>query len=509
MDPLHNLLLLFYFLLACRAAVVLRRLYFHPLSAYPGTKLGIVSPTLYKLYRNFKRRGQFIFEIEQLHKKHGPIVRSGINDLHINDPSIYLQITKIGSRFRKDPKFYDRISFRNTSLGFLDPYLHRARHSILVNAAFSPTPKNLQHLAHLVEQKVAKLCDRFDTWAAEGTPVNIHRGMKALSMDIISELSMGRSFGCLDHSNFSNVFLEQLHSIFQEMTWMQKVLFTVAKVSLSTPPWMFKFVHPPTMVMMKELAKPLIRDYVNNKENKENKASNEEPNQKAVIIDALTDPSASKNSEALDFETLSEEIVTLLTAGGDTVSSALIYGVYHICRNEQVHRKLVEELLAAFPTPDDVTYQGAHSLPYLTACIKEILRTSNPLPGRLPRVVPPEGFDLYGRHIPGGCVFNTSAYLLNRHPSIWDRPDDFDPGRWLEANSGLLEQYMTSFYRGTRQCLGKDLAWCELYVMLARLFRQFHVAVHDTSDADMEWVDAVLIVFKGKNLKTILSRRDT
>ncbi|KAK7187444.1 cytochrome P450 [Paraphaeosphaeria sporulosa] len=503
---MDQILLCLCFLLAVRAVIVIRRLYFHPLSAYPGTKLGIASPTLYKLYRNFKRRGQFIFEIEQLHQKHGPIVRSGINDLHINDPSIYLQITKIGSRFRKDPKFYDRISFRNTSLGFLDPYQHRARHSILVNAAFSPTPKNIQHLARLVEQKVTKLCDRFDTWAVEGIPVNIHKGMKALSMDVISELTMGRSFGCLDHPTFSNVFLEQLHSIFQEMTWMQKILFTVAKVSLSTPPWMFRFVHPPTMVMMKELAKPLIRDYV---DSRKGEVSNEQSLQKAVIIDALTSPSGSKNTKPLDFETLSEEVVTLLTAGGDTVSSALIYGIYHICRNEQVHRKLVEELLTAFPATDDVSYQGAHSLPYLNACIKEILRTGNPLPGRLPRVVPQEGFDLYGRHIPGGCVFNTSAYLLNRHPSIWDRPDDFDPDRWLKSNSGLLEQYMASFYRGTRQCLGKDLAWCELYVMLARLFRQFHVVIHDTSDADMEWIDAVLIVFKGKNLKAMLSRRDT
>jgi hypothetical protein len=37
-----------------------------------------------------------------------------------------------------------------------------------------------------------------------------------------------------------------------------------------------------------------------------------------------------------------------------------------------------------------------------TACIKEVLRMGNPLPGRLPRVVPPEGFDLYGHHVPGG-----------------------------------------------------------------------------------------------------------
>jgi hypothetical protein len=40
----------------------------------------------------------------------------------------------------------------------------------------------------------------------------------------------------------------------------------------------------------------------------------------------------------------------------------------------------------------------------------------------------------------------------------------------------------------------RSFAWCELYVMLANLFRRFEVSIHDTSDADMEWIDAVLIV---------------
>jgi cytochrome P450 len=415
MGSLQFLLLLCGLLLVERITTILRRLYFHPLSGYPGTRLGIAFPTLYKLYRNFKRRGQFIFEIEQLHKQYGPVIRFGVNDLHINDPNIYLQITKIGSRFRKEPRFYDRISFRNSSLGFLDPYQHRKRHSVLVNAVFSPSPKHIHHLAELVEQKTTKLIDRFDSSAKDGVPVNVHKAMKALSMDIISQLTMGRSFECLDHPDFSNIFLQQLHSIFQEMTWLQKILFIVAKVSLSTPPWMFRFVHPPTMVMMKEMAKPLIRDYLDSKLG----AQNAELTGSAVVIDALTDTSASKNPNGLDFETLSEEIVTLLTAGGDTVSSALIFGVYHICKNEQVQCRLTRELLDAFPLQHRISYEEAHALPYLvcscigdcmdrsllsaqTACIKEVLRMGNPLPGRLPRVVPPEGFDLYGHHVPGG-----------------------------------------------------------------------------------------------------------
>ncbi|KAF2732705.1 cytochrome P450 [Polyplosphaeria fusca] len=93
-----------------------------------------------------------------------------------------------------------------------------------------------------------------------------------------------------------------------------------------------------------------------------------------------------------------------------------------------------------------------------------------------------------------GHVINTSAYLLNRHPSVWSYPLEFEPERWLRPESKDLEKYMASFYRGTRQCLGKDFAWCELYVMLANLFRRFKVSIHNTSDADMEWVDAVLVV---------------
>ena len=39
-----------------------------------------------------------------------------------------------------------------------------------------------------------------------------------------------------------------------------------------------------------------------------------------------------------------------------------------------------------------------------------------------------------------------------------------------------------------------SLAWCELYVMFFRIFHRFEISIHVTSDADMEWVDAVLIV---------------
>ena len=154
------------------------------------------------------------------------------------------------------------------------------------------------------------------------------------------------------------------------MTWFQKVLFTFAKVSLSTPPWMFKFVHPPTMVMMKELAKPLIRDYI---EGKQETSSASGHSRRSVVIDALNAPSSGTEGERMDFETLSEEVVTLLTAGGDTVSSALIFGVYHICRHARVYEALSKELLEMFPAKTGISYEEAKQLPYLVYILFPIM----------------------------------------------------------------------------------------------------------------------------------------
>jgi cytochrome P450 len=53
-------------------------------------------------------------------------------------------------------------------------------------------------------------------------------------------------------------------------------------------------------------------------------------------------------------------------------------------------------------------------------------------------------------------VIHTSAYILNRHADIFDRPDEFDPDRWLGADSARLEKHLATFNRGVRQCLGKE-----------------------------------------------------
>ena len=69
-----------------------------------------------------------------------------------------------------------------------------------------------------------------------------------------------------------------------------------------------------------------------------------------------------------------------------------------------------------------------------------------------------------------------SAWMMHRNSDVFPNPDKFDPERWLDPDPEVVrmrEKSLVAFSRGNRMCLGMNLAYCELYVTLAMLFRQF------------------------------------
>lgn len=66
---------------------------------------------------------------------------------------------------------------------------------------------------------------------------------------------------------------------------------------------------------------------------------------------------------------------------------------------------------------------------------------------------------------------------VSHDESLFPNSQAFLPERWLNdpvTPDGIpLERFMVSFGRGTRACLGINLAWTELYLTLGMLFRRF------------------------------------
>ena len=86
-----------------------------------------------------------------------------------------------------------------------------------------------------------------------------------------------------------------------------------------------------------------------------------------------------------------------------------------------------------------------------------------------------------------------SSWILHRREDVFPDPDVFDPTRWIGPPEKLAEQEhcLVSFSRGSRSCIGQNLAMCEMYVTLATLFRKFdNLHAYDCGPEDMVYVEA-------------------
>lgn len=147
------------------------------------------------------------------------------------------------------------------------------------------------------------------------------------------------------------------------------------------------------------------------------------------------------------------EAVDLLLAGTDTLSITLVNILYHLSKNPSVVRRLHKEI----DILDDLTLSGLEKLPLLTATIKEGLRLSHGVLGRLPRIAPSGGWTFEGTHVPAGTIISSSAPVVHYDPTIFPNPHAFVPDRWLREDGSYnvaMEQHLVAFSKGQRSCIG-------------------------------------------------------
>lgn len=170
------------------------------------------------------------------------------------------------------------------------------------------------------------------------------------------------------------------------------------------------------------------------------------------------------------------EAASLVGAGTLTTAHTLSIGSFHIMSNPAIHKSLMAELESAMPDPAQCPgLQTLEQLPYLNAVLNETLRHSYGVLHRLSRVQPDRTLQFNEWTIPAGTPVGTTPLFLHEDPTMFPNPRVFDPQRWLNASKSQHEsmsKYLSNFGRGTRQCVGMNLAYAELYLGLACTFRR-------------------------------------
>ena len=196
---------------------------------------------------------------------------------------------------------------------------------------------------------------------------------------------------------------------------------------------------------------------------------------------------------------LSEEAFVLIVAGTESTAQVLTILTYHLLQNPEILSQLRKELDEAMPDLNVIAdWQTLETLTFLSAVVKEGLRIAAIVTLRLAEIAPDESLVFRSWTIPPRTPVAMSAHSILRDPSIFPDPGKFDPSRWIgAANHGeRLEHFLVPFSKGSRACLGLNLAYAELYLTIAAVVRRFEFELLADTDQERD-VDIVRDCFVG------------
>ena len=188
---------------------------------------------------------------------------------------------------------------------------------------------------------------------------------------------------------------------------------------------------------------------------------------------------------------LTDEAVIVVGGGAETTGRALNVISYHLINNPAILSNLRSELKTIWPdSSHPVNLSALDHAPYLTAIIQEGIRLggSSCLPSG--RTAPDETLTYKGWSIPPGTAVSMTSCMLLYDETIFPDPLEFQPERWLTGSSGKPERNdkrtKPFFSVGSRSCIGMNLAYSELYLTIAEMFRRFDFELYETNRSDVD-----------------------
>ena len=211
-------------------------------------------------------------------------------------------------------------------------------------------------------------------------------------------------------------------------------------------------------------------------------------------------------------ERLTDEGTGVVGAGIETTSWSTVVTFFYILNQQGVLDRLRNELSEEFPgQAQQMELSRLEKLPWLMSCIEEGKSTSYRDPqvadvrinvaglrlsygavARSPRIFQ-NRFLQYGQYtIPPGTAVSTDAWTMHHNEDIFPDSFKYDPTRWLPSSSNQakknLRGYLVTFGKGTRICLGMQLAYAQMQLLLANLFMHFDFHLHETDRSDVDCV---------------------
>lgn len=183
-----------------------------------------------------------------------------------------------------------------------------------------------------------------------------------------------------------------------------------------------------------------------------------------------------QRDDAITREGIRNEIIVLFMAGHETTANTLAWTWYLVSQTPEVEGKIHDELEAVC-RGEIPNYEHYSQLTYLRAVLEEAMRLYPPVPVLSRQAVDEDR--IRGRDIPKGAIVMAVPWLLHRHESLWEQPNQFIPERFIEGGSAFKQDKYAyiPFSIGPRVCLGKYFGQVELVLTMATLAQKFRLSL--------------------------------
>uniref|UniRef100_A0A0D9X9K6 Cytochrome P450 n=1 Tax=Leersia perrieri TaxID=77586 RepID=A0A0D9X9K6_9ORYZ len=178
----------------------------------------------------------------------------------------------------------------------------------------------------------------------------------------------------------------------------------------------------------------------------------------------------------------------LFGAGTDTIAVTVEWVMAELLRNPSIMAKVQAEIKDVLGGKKTIEENDIEKLPYLQAVVKEAMRLHPVAPILLPHQAVEDGVEIGGYTVPKGSTVIFNVWAIMRDPTVWERPDEFMPERFLDREKGVdfrgKDFEFIPFGAGRRLCPGLPMAERVVPFILASLLHAFEWRLPDGMTAE-------------------------
>ncbi|KAF3934725.1 hypothetical protein ABW20_dc0106532 [Dactylellina cionopaga] len=386
------------------------QVYFSPLSKIPGPWYASIS----RLWLGSRAlRGRLIFDVHALHERYGPYVRVSQTEVSVADVDSLRKIHSTNDIYVKS-SWYKALGDDFGIVCITDHDSYKSRRKAYGNA-FSIS--NLRLLEPVIQKHVDRCIERIKREIdGEGTP-DVMMWTKLMSADIIGEISYGLDFKMLENEKF-DPFVQNVTGVFVLLAMRGQL-----QIIRLLEPIISRIPHPAVQWFFgceRRLSEFSTNALTNLKREIQGcKDGAERPTLFSKILDRMDNPNL---KHTLTMEEIKGEALISNITGSHTIPSTVTFIIWEIFRNEEVRRKLEQELDKYDIINQEILDEKLQELPYFKLVLKEGLRIYASAQALIPRTVPKGGRQLGAHFFDEGTVLLSSIYTAHRDPNIFPEP---------------------------------------------------------------------------------------